>query len=307
MDSDGVPGQASGRLQPTVVEEVKGTATDYLRCADRLVPRLVTGFYVVGSAALGEYVPGRSDLDFVATVRDNVTRTEMRRLRLLHRITGARSAIIAAARGRRPTSGTPNGMFVREGEISLPVNEIRPVASDTGLRFVEGRGFDVNPVVWKVLLERGLTFRGPEPAELELDCQAQILARWNLENLDTYWRAWGRKLSAGHRGLLLSPLVKYGGPWIVAWGALGPPRLHCTIATGEVIGKRSAGEYALSTFDARWRHVVEQGLSYWRGEQVKVSPQDLCRAGDFAVAVVEAAHSCRPYDSPEDAVVEKGP
>ena len=29
-----------------------------------------------------------------------------------------------------------------------------------------------------------------------------------------------------------------------AWGVLGAPRLHCTIATGEVISKEAAGEYA---------------------------------------------------------------
>jgi hypothetical protein len=52
--------------------EVETKVADYLRNADRLLPDWVTGYHVVGSAALGEYVPGRSDLDFVAIVGDDL-------------------------------------------------------------------------------------------------------------------------------------------------------------------------------------------------------------------------------------------
>ena len=76
---------------------------------------------------------------------------------------------------------------------------------------------------------------------------------------------------------------------MVAWGVLGPPRLHYTIATGEVIGKVSAGEYALATFDREWHPVVRQGLAYWHGEPVKVDPRDVRRAGAFALTVAESA------------------
>jgi hypothetical protein len=301
MRSDGANGGARRHLQQKIAEEVASKAAAYLRCADRVVPGFVTGFYVVGSAALGEYVPGRSDLDFVAVVRDEVGRSEMRRLRLLHVLAGANSVVKATAHGRRPISGTANGVFVRQGEIALPVTRIKPVASHTGHQFVEGRAFDVNPVVWRTLVERGLTFRGPEPAQLGLDSEPQILSQWNLENLERYWRAWGRKVSAGGHGPFSPLRVKYGGRWIVAWGVLGAPRLHCTITTGEVVGKRSAGEYALEVFDARWHPIIEKALSYWQGEEVNVSRQDVCRAGEFVLAVVEAARSYKSPDPSERA------
>ncbi len=38
---------------------------------------------------------------------------------------------------------------------------------------------------------------------------------------------------------------------VAAWGVLGPPRLHRTIATGDVISRDDAGEYAPDVFAPR--------------------------------------------------------
>jgi hypothetical protein len=42
---------------------VERTAGRYVAQLDRLLPRVVTGFYLVGSVALDAYRPGRSDVD----------------------------------------------------------------------------------------------------------------------------------------------------------------------------------------------------------------------------------------------------
>ena len=47
---------------------------------------------------------------------------------------------------------------------------------------------------------------------------------------------------------------------------LAAPRLHCTIATGEVISKDAAGEYALSEFGPQWQPLIREALCYWREE-----------------------------------------
>jgi hypothetical protein len=269
--------------------EVAGKARGYLRLADRLLPEQVTGFYLVGSAALGEYVPGRSDLDLVAIVADDPGEHELRRLRLLHVLAGAQSAATAIAARRSPLTGTRNGVFVRSRDIARPLSEIVPVAAHTGVHFASGEAFDVNPVVWKVFRERGIALRGPEPAALGLDDQPDLLREWNLDNLATYWRRWGESASRG-RGLW-SHRLRYGWAWMVAWGVLGAPRLHCTVATGQVIGKLSAGDYALRTFPERWHELIRTALAYWRREPVTVHANDVRTAGDFVLAVVEAAHS----------------
>jgi hypothetical protein len=47
---------------------VERTVQRYLSQVDQFVPGVITGFYVVGSVALGAYREDRSDVDFVAVV-----------------------------------------------------------------------------------------------------------------------------------------------------------------------------------------------------------------------------------------------
>ncbi|MCP5066037.1 MAG: DUF4111 domain-containing protein [bacterium] len=264
-------------------------ANMYLRFADAILPGRITGFYVVGSAALGEYRPGRSDVDFVALLSKRWSPAEVVRARLIHLLSGANSTIAAIARGYSPFTGTCNGVFVVAADVAKPIGDIVPVASHTGEQFDVGVGFDVNPVVWKTLAANGVCFRGPRVDDLSIQCDAEALRVWNLRNLDSYWRPWAEQvLSAPGIGLRLRPR------WWTSWGVLGAPRLHHTINTGEVISKESAGEYALSEFGSQWHSIVEEGLAYRRGKSRAPSlgtpTQSLHRAAEFVLHVVESAH-----------------
>jgi hypothetical protein len=249
------------------------------------LPGWITDFYVVGSAALGEYVPGRSDLDFVAVVDGPIPRRSMPRLRALH-VVGGIQGIVHSRRG-----GTPNGVFVAGDDVGLPVTKISPIASHTAHRFEVGKGFDVNPVVWKVLAERGIRIRGRDSGDLGLDWQPELLRQWNLDNLNAYWRPLGRRMARGELKKTLSGL-RYGYSWGVSWCTLSAPRLHYSVATGDVVGKRTAGEYALHTFDAEWHAVIQLGLQWWHRTLAEpVRPEQARRAGEFVEVVVESAHA----------------
>ena len=234
----------------------------YLRLADRLLPGLITGFYVTGSVALGAYRPGRSDIDFVAVLRGETDRGQLNGLRLLHAISTASTGWAAVGGGRSVFSGTCNGVFIRSDDLSRPVSSIVPVASHCGVGFSAGRDSRVNPVDWKVLAEHGVAVRGPLPGSLGLLPEPELLQPWNRDNLETYWRPLAeRLLTARH-----TSGMRFRPRWFTAWGVLGPPRLHHTIATGDVISKEAAGEYALDVFDRQWHPVIREGLGYWRGE-----------------------------------------
>lgn len=260
----------------------------YVGVADRLLPGRVIGFYVVGSVALGGYRPARSDVDFVA-VLDEQRPGDSGRLRVLHWATAAPSGMRAVARGRLALPGTCNGMFVTADQLERPVSEIQAVASHSGPQFHVGSAFDANPVQWKTFAERGVTVRGRPRPELALQPQPELLREWNLANLDSYWRR------VGEGGAAPMPLAsRLARLWSAAWCVLGPPRLHCTIATGEVVTKEAAGEYALETFDRRWHPVVREALSYWRGERPPAAFPDtqtrLQEARRFVLEVVRSAH-----------------
>ncbi len=96
-------------------------ATRYLTLADRLLPGRITGFYLVGSAALGAFRPHRSDLDFVALTSGEVNARALHYARMLLGFP------------------TVNGVFVHQDDVARPVTTIRPLASSTGLHYRPGR------------------------------------------------------------------------------------------------------------------------------------------------------------------------
>lgn len=257
----------------------------YLAVADRLLPGRIRGFYLVGSAALGAWRPDLSDIDFIAVVEGEVP---LRRLRALHVLGNLTAAVRAAGRADPAIPGTVNGAFVAADDLGKPVTTIRPLASHSGRTFQVGRGFDVNPVMWKVLRDNGIPVRGPEPGLLGLDPEPQRLREWNLGQLRGHWRSWGEQLLSGR--VRTKPFVPAHRAAVAR--VLGPPRLHHTIVTGEVISKEAAGEYALDTFGGRWEALVRTALAHRAGQPGVLEPGEAIRAaGEFTSAVVEDAGS----------------
>jgi predicted nucleotidyltransferase len=96
-------------MLPGVVHELVGR---YLRQVDLAVPGAIEGFYVVGSAALGAFRPGRSDVDFVAVVGDRLGVVEVSRLRWAQRRLYAADLAHTLLRPPWRWPLTCNGVFV---------------------------------------------------------------------------------------------------------------------------------------------------------------------------------------------------
>ncbi|GAA4103399.1 aminoglycoside adenylyltransferase domain-containing protein [Nonomuraea soli] len=273
--------------------DVARAASRYLTTADRLAPGRIRGFYLVGSVALGAWRAGRSDIDFVAVVDGDLGDRDLRRLSLLHKAANVPAAWQALVRARPAIPGTLNGVFVAAGDLSKPVSRIRPLASHSGPSFTRGRGFEVNPVVWKILLEKGVTVRGPAPGELGLDPEPGTLREWNLRQLRGHFATWARQAMSDRPPR--KPLLP--AHRVALSTVLAPPRLHHTIMTGEVISKEEAAHYALETFDARWRPLIRLALARRLGspapDEAAASvddPRELPRlAGAFVLDVITSA------------------
>lgn len=249
---------------PPPVEAAVGR---YLALADRLLPQRVVGLHVVGSTALGAYREARSDIDVVVVLDRRLDGAELRRLRALIVGSGVRSAVPQLLRGRISLPGVVNGTFVVTDDLTKPVTQIAPVASHAGHSISIGRAFDVNPVVWKTFADRGITVRGDDASTLGLDPEPEHLVAWNRTNLVAYWKPWAEAALAGQsRNGGGGVRVALTPRWLAAWGAMGPARLHRTIATGEVISKEAAALYARDTFGSEHHPVIDEALAYWREE-----------------------------------------
>jgi Aminoglycoside adenylyltransferase, C-terminal domain len=232
---------------------------DLLARLDRALPGRIEGFYVVGSVCLGAFRHGRSDIDFVAIVDGPLDHRELRRLRAVHRGRWV-DALLRDTALRRRWPLVCNGSYLRRGDLSRPSRSVRPLAGHLAGRFMAGRGVDVNPVTWHTLAGHGIAVRGREPSRLGIRVDPVELRDFALDNLERYWRGWlahARRPGPGQARALWRRSA--------SWGVLGVSRLHYTLATGEIIGKEAAGEYALRAFAPGWRPIVEDALAFWRG------------------------------------------
>lgn len=257
-----------------------------LALAELLFRGRVAGFYLVGSVALGGYRPGQSDIDFVAALTERQP-ADCRRVRALQLTSGFLTSAKWILRGNLAAPDTCNGVFVEEGQLSRPVSSIEPIAGYSGIGLECGTAFDVNPVQWKVLAERGIALKGVATADLSLDPEPETLRQWNLNNLDSYWRQLANRCLEGR-----SPMSRQTPPAVaIGWISLGPARMHHTVATGDVITKEEAGEYALATFGSEWHPTIRAAIAARGGvsQPRLLGLDDYRRAGEFALHVIESA------------------
>ncbi|MFH9425107.1 aminoglycoside adenylyltransferase domain-containing protein [Streptomyces sp. NPDC017529] len=226
----------------------------FLTSADRWRPGLVEGLYLTGSVALGDFRPGRSDVDFVAVSARRPSAADIAALEQAHAETRKRH--------RRPHF---DGVHVTWDDLAGGFASCPGAPHTLQGRFHAGGGFEVNPVTWSVLAANAVPVRGPAPGGFDVGVDPAALREWTLGNLDGYWRRW----QAAHREpLSLRGVLALHG-WATAWGVLGVSRLHYTLATGEITSKGGAGRYALETFGAEWRPVIAEALRLHRSGVVE--------------------------------------
>ncbi|MGN9845594.1 aminoglycoside adenylyltransferase domain-containing protein [Nonomuraea sp. H19] len=208
----------------------------YLSVADAAAPGLIEGLYLEGSAALDDYRPDTSDVDFVAVTAAAPP------IELLERI--------HADLGAHPFEG-----------VYLTWDDLRRGPSDLGVRpcahagKLNPRG-GVGPITWHTLARHGVTCRGPKPGEFDIWSDPAALAAWTDDNLDRYWR---RLVTRAARPISPWGLASLGG-YATVWIVTGVSRLHYTLVTGELTSKTGAARHALEVFPERWHRVVNEAL-----------------------------------------------
>ncbi|MBV9382462.1 MAG: DUF4111 domain-containing protein [Streptosporangiaceae bacterium] len=270
-------------------EAAAGVTGRFLGRVDAALPGLVKGFYLVGSIALGGFRPGRSDIDFVATLGRPLSAAEVAALRRVHRRCYAEGMLRAAAHAR-PWPLLCNGVFLREADLASPPGAVRAMARQVAGTFDVGKAFDVNPVTWWTLAHGGVPVRGPAPERLAIHLDDAALRDWTAANLVSYWRPWADAVAGGGIAAWRRRLTQVHARRLAAWGVLGTARMHATIRTGTVISKEQAGEYALGVFGDRWHPVIHDALDYWRGLPARPGRGSRALRAETAAFVTHVVH-----------------
>ena len=210
--------------------DVAAALGTYLEIADSVAPGLVEGLYVVGSFALDDWQPGRSDIDIVAVPAEPATDEDFGSLRTVH-------ALLAE---RQPQPHIDGPYLAWADLIIAPATGLHRPWTLAGELHHDGECFEINPVTWYTLATYGVTVRGPAADSLNIWHETEDRVRFVIDNLSTYWYQLAESVSeACDDPTSLFDLASF------EWCALGALRLHYTAFTGDVTSKRGAGEYGL--------------------------------------------------------------
>ncbi len=211
----------------TVPAQARVPLAGYLEPLEEALPGACAGVYLTGSAALGDWLPDRSDLDILTVAAGELRDADLDALASLHAAQAGRPYLDAVY---LPAAAL--GQPIQPGHAGYP-------------HVIDGQfhrdGYEPDPVLWATLHRHGITVSGPNAPDLGAAPDPGWLKDWNLANLDSYWRSWAQW---GHARLAEREPDFVIPASTAVWALLGPGRLHCTIATGEVISKTAAADYS---------------------------------------------------------------
>ncbi|SCF39647.1 Nucleotidyltransferase domain-containing protein [Micromonospora mirobrigensis] len=256
----------------TVGEVIDDLTMRFLDLADRAIPGYVRGLYVVGSAALGAWQPGVSDVDVVILTSRPAGLADLNQLRAVH--------------AEMPELPHLDGVYLDPALAQVwPVDQ-RPAPFVVDGQFSSGEPCgELTPVLWLTLRRYGIRVRGPEVPELGVRVDLEQLRRYNLENLRGYWRGTAATLSATLADVPGDQAVDAG---TVVWCVLGPARLHYTLAHVDVISKAAAGAYLGELFP-EYADLARRAVRWRAGEPERFTAADLALAGRSVDAVADDA------------------
>lgn len=247
---------------PAPVAEVCAT---FLRLAP---PGLVTGLYLRGGTGFGEWVPGQSDVDFVATLAHRPDDAEVDALRSAHERVAQAHPDVAF-----------DGPHVLVSDLAADPARCPEVPTVLG-RYFEPEGVVHDAVVaWHELAWHGVHVAGPPIADLHVWTSASALRAFTRRNLDTYWR--------GNAEALTAMPSEGAGEQACCWCVLGVTRLHHLLVTGEMTTKSGAGRWGLGAYPERFHPVLREALRIREG----AAP-----AAPAIPAIHEGRGSEHPYD-----------
>jgi hypothetical protein len=237
---------------------------------DSAPEELVTGLYLRGGLAFGEWVPGQSDIDFVTTLSRRPTSADADSLLRAHEHVAQRHPDVHFG-----------GMHVMAADLAAD-----PASCPPGPTWLEGR-FEaegvLDPVIaWAELARGGLTISGPPVGELGIRTDPGRLRDFTRNNLHGYWRGTAEALAS------LPP--EGASEEACCWCVLGVARLHHLLVTGEMTTKSRAGRWGLECYPSHFHRVLREALRIREGgpdEYVHEVPARGRDTAEFTAYVVD--------------------
>jgi len=217
---------------------VQTSTFGFLSMLDERLPGRLSGLYVVGSAALGDYSERVSNLDLVAVSDDGWVEADL--------------AVAAAAHGLLKAPSPPVVAYLGSGDLAADPRSLdRPCYR--GSNRVASAEL-VNPFTWQILSTGAVDLRGPDHPRLWEDPGA--IAPWAAARLQSVWAP-----EAPH-------LSRVGAMWLrrrVSSVVLEVSRLAVAARSGRALSKTEAARVLEPQVPGRFRRILADAVGYRYG------------------------------------------
>jgi Domain of unknown function (DUF4111) len=240
LSEHGISPLASKEL-PDVVKPILEA---YITAIERELPGFMVACYLHGSIALGAFIAGDSDIDFVTFVSRQCTASGLEHLSEIHQS-------IEKTYPACPLEGS----YLQWSHLGQIGDAIQPYPHYHDGILNPSEHNEVNAATWWLLKNRGLALVGPDPRTLDFIVDSRVLTAYMRHNLNTYWRRYTREPAR-----MMWLFADYG----IQWTVLGVLRQYYTFNENDIISKVGAGEYAVQRLPSRWHRLIQEAIDIRR-------------------------------------------
>jgi predicted nucleotidyltransferase len=265
------------KLLPKIVDETMRKLCSSLHT--RLLDNLES-VYVYGSTALGAYIEGTSDIDFLILVRRPLSQSEILAISEAHEEV------------EKSIPGTDiMGSYIRREDLGKSFIDIPVYATYYNKKLqTNGEGADINPITLWVLRRHGICVFGEE-LPFVYDTLLDELLKYVLNNMNTYWVSWIDRLENKlETTAILNQTEIEQIDYAVEWCILGMLRQLYTIKESDITSKIGAGEYGLKILPKQWHELIREAIAIKRQEPIRIYSSQETRLKDL-VELLQFIHT----------------
>lgn len=245
-------------LATNVPQPIQPVLHEYLRLVHDALPELLVGLYLHGSLALDAFIPGLSDIDFIAITSRRCSMSDINALRAVHQ----------SLTQRYPE--TPlEGSYLQWPDLGRLEAVVPPHPHIHGGILHPSGYHDINGVTWWILKYRGIAVIGPPPDHLDIDVDLDDLVVKMRHNLNTYWAGF-----TTHPRRMAWLLDDYG----IQWTVLGVLRQFYTFREYAITSKIGAGAYAVKHVPCHWHRLIHEAINIRTGGHPSLYRSSILRA-----------------------------
>jgi len=221
----------------------------------------VEGIYLYGSVALGAFIEGSSDIDFIAILKEEPC-------------TQDRDLILEAHKEVEVILPDTDimGAYILKSEIGMLEDERSFLLTYFNKELhTNGFGSDLNPVTWWMVTNRGIHVYGSAQL-IDFKIEMDHVLPYVINNLNTYWKGTVEKLkqqlafieAVAHEESVTKQLDE-----AVEWCSLGMLRQLYTLKEKDITSKIGAGLYGLDVLPEKFHELIQEAISIKKRQPIR--------------------------------------